>query len=93
MTPTDGDIVAPVQPTRTHAHYLRDLGHLLRDEAEKARAATNSAAAENLDFERGQLMAYVSVLSLMQQQAVSFGLPLSDLSLEGLDPERDLLTS
>ena len=36
-------------------------------------------------------MTYISVLSLMQQQAVAFGLPLSDLSLEDLDPERDLL--
>jgi hypothetical protein len=32
------------------------------------------------------------VLSLMQQQASAFQLPLRDLCLEGLDPERDLLT-
>lgn len=35
-------------------------------------------------------MAHVEVLSLMQNQAVAFDLPLSDLSLDGLDPERDL---
>jgi len=31
------------------------------------------------------------VLSLMQQQADAFDLPLTDLSLDGLDPDRDLL--
>jgi hypothetical protein len=30
------------------------------------------------------------VLSLMQQQAAVFDLPLSDLALDGFDPERDL---
>jgi hypothetical protein len=86
-------MVGSVETTGKHAHYLRDLGRLLRDDAAKAREASKSAPAENLDFERGQLTAYVSVLSLMQQQAVAFDLPLSDLSLEGLDPERDLLAS
>jgi hypothetical protein len=36
-------------------------------------------------------MAYYEVLSLMQQQAVAFDLPLQDLALDGLDPDRDLL--
>jgi hypothetical protein len=36
-------------------------------------------------------MAYVEVLSLMQQQAVAFNLPLSDLALDDFDPERDLV--
>ena len=36
-------------------------------------------------------MAYVEVLSLMQQQAEGFGVPLSELCLDELDPENDLL--
>ncbi len=36
-------------------------------------------------------MAYYEVLSLMQQQAEAFQLPLEALALEGLDPERDLI--
>jgi hypothetical protein len=31
------------------------------------------------------------VLSLMQQQATAFNLPLADLSLDGFDADRDLL--
>jgi hypothetical protein len=31
------------------------------------------------------------VLSLMQQQAESFGLPLHDLALDGFDADQDLL--
>jgi hypothetical protein len=36
-------------------------------------------------------MAYYEVLSLMQSQAEAFQLPLNDLALSGLDPDRDLL--
>ena len=35
-------------------------------------------------------MAYLEIVSLMQQQAGAFGIPLSDLALDGVDPERDL---
>jgi hypothetical protein len=28
---------------------------------------------------------------LMQQQAIAFQIPLSDLGLDGIDPEKDLL--
>jgi hypothetical protein len=36
-------------------------------------------------------MAYYEVLSLMQLQAAAFDIPLEQLSLHGLDPERNLL--
>jgi hypothetical protein len=36
-------------------------------------------------------MAYYEVISLMQHQAEAFDLPLSDLALFGLDPDRDLI--
>ena len=36
-------------------------------------------------------MAYYEVLSLMQQQAEAFDLPLNDLGLSGLDPDRELI--
>ncbi len=38
-------------------------------------------------------MAYYEVISLMQQQAEAFGIPLTDINLEGLDPEKDVLQS
>ena len=36
-------------------------------------------------------MAFHEVVSLMQQQAVAFGMTLNELELTDLDPELDLL--
>jgi hypothetical protein len=73
-----------------HAYYLRDLGFLLREYAEKAvRAARRPDATE---FEQGRRMAYYEVVSLMQDQARTFDLPLADLALADLDPDRDILS-
>jgi hypothetical protein len=78
--------------TDTHANYLRDLGQLVREAGEQAKARAASAQGKDDQvFERGRLMAYYEVLSLMQQQAVAFDLPLEDLALTGLDPDRDLI--
>ena len=37
-------------------------------------------------------MAYYEVISLMQDQARTFHLQLTDLGFEGFDPERDILS-
>ena len=66
--------------------YLLDLGTLLKEYAVAAKRA-----AESDSFSLGRLMAYHEVISLMQQQAVAFGLPLERLGLHDIDPERDLL--
>jgi hypothetical protein len=68
-----------------HAHYLVDLGQHLREAGEQTKRDLTSAPTE---FQRGRMMAYYEVLSLMYEQAKAFGLPLSDVSLEGLDPDR-----
>lgn len=75
--------------TNPHALYVRDLAHLLTEEARRANA---SAAESGTDSKNGYPMAFVSVLDLMRQQATAFGLSLADLgSLADLDPERELL--
>jgi hypothetical protein len=73
----------------THALYLKDLGQILREQALEAR----KHADDGTEYDQGQRFAYYSVLSLMQQQAEAFGLPFDELSLDGLDPERDILAS
>ena len=85
----DRDTLA--QMTDTHAYYLLDLGQLVREAGEQAKKEAASATAEDKIFQRGRLMAYYEVLSLMQSQAEAFQLPLNDLALSGLDPDRDLL--
>jgi len=75
----------------THANYLLDLGHLVREAGEQAKKDADQASESDRLFQRGRLMAYYEVLSLMQQQAEAFQLPLEELALDGLDPDRDLL--
>ena len=74
-----------------HALYLRDLGQLIREAGEASKREAAAASETDRAFQHGRLMAYYEVMSLMQQQAVAFDLPLADLSLEGLDPDRDLV--
>jgi hypothetical protein len=57
---------------------------------EEARQAVAASSDEDRSFQEVRRMAYIEVLSLMQQQAAAFQLPLSDLALEGFDAERDL---
>jgi hypothetical protein len=84
---------------RVHAYYLRDLGYLLRERAEEATRQARSiyekrAVADRTvedAFAEGLAQAYYEVISLMHNQAETFGIPLKDLALEDLDPERDLI--
>lgn len=75
--------------------YLLDLGYLPRDMAFDVKARYDAAKGSTDEAEKqylaGKLMAFLEVISLMQDQASVFGIPLKDLSLEGVDPERDLL--
>jgi hypothetical protein len=83
---------SPTKVGRSYAYYLRDLGYLLREKGEQTRDEVRAAGTEaEKAFENGRQMAYVEVLSLMQQQADAFGIPRSELCLDGLDPEADLL--
>ena len=74
-----------------HAHYLRDLGHQVRQAALEAKTDVASAAEADREFQEGRRMAYYEVVSLMRAQALAFGIPLHDLALDGFDPDRDLL--
>lgn len=73
-----------------HAHYLADLGALLREEALKARDAAIRPGAD--EFARGRAFAYYEAISLLLDQAHNFGLTPEDVGLEGLNPELELLS-
>lgn len=75
----------------TTALYLLDLGALIREQAMDARKVRDHANAADVDYENGRLAAYHDVVSLMQQQAAAFGIRLSDLGLDGLSPEDELV--
>jgi hypothetical protein len=75
-----------------YANYLFDLGFEIKAyalEANRERDAAPPGSPER-EFHSGQLMAFHRVVSLMQQQAEGFEIPLSEIRLDGIDPDRDL---
>jgi hypothetical protein len=72
----------------TARNYLRDLGYLVREYAEEAKAeAAKYKVGSEADFQSGRLMAYYEVASLMKSQAEAFEIPLEDLAFGGFDPD------
>ena len=68
------------------------LGSLLRKQAVKARDSARQARETHREaFEGGRALAYYEVVTLMQQQAESFQMPLEALGLQDLDAEGELL--
>ncbi len=66
--------------------YLLDLSFLIKEYAQEAK--TKKEASE---FYKGYLSCFHRIISLMQQQANAFDIPLSEINLEDIDPERDLI--
>lgn len=75
-----------------YKNYLRDLGFILSEMAfeavEKRKSAMNK---EQEDYSAGYLVGFYRVISLMQQQAEGFQIPLKDICLDKIDAEKDLL--
>jgi len=76
------------------APYLRDLGTLIKEYAQEAKRERAAQDGPNEDLYRaGEIAAYGRIISLMQQQARAFDIPLRDLDLDDIDVERDLLSA
>lgn len=75
-----------------HRDYVFDLGYEIKLYALEARRERDAApeGGEERTFKSGQLLAFNRVVSLMQQQAEGLGIPLADLRLDGIVPDRDL---
>ena len=73
------------------ASYLRDLGCLLKENALESRRNRDTAGDDDKPYSLGHLMAYHEVVSLMQQQALAFGIDLEDICLADLEPESELI--
>ncbi len=78
---------------RKYKLYLKDLGLILKERALKTKAlkGLNSKGTEGFAFEAGRLMAFNEMLSIMQQQAKGFDIQLSELGLDEIDPDIDLV--
>ena len=72
-------------------HYLFDLGRLVREYALTAvEERQKQEDTASLEFYEGYILGLHRIVSLMQQQALTFGIELKDLQLEGIEPDRDL---
>lgn len=71
-----------------YRNYLFDLGIVLKEMALEAKQKARSSGA---DFDVGYMAGFHRVLSLMQQQAEAFAIPLEEISLAGIDPDEDLV--
>ena len=76
-----------------YKHYLRDLGEIVKTCAletkdERAREQEGSA---RYHFQCGRLLAFIEIISILQQQAEGFDINLQDLNLGDIDPDKDLI--
>jgi hypothetical protein len=76
------------QNASVYENYLRDLGFLIK---EMAIESCRSAKETHSDFATGYMAGFHRVVSLMQQQAEAFNIPLEKLRLDGIDPNIDLV--
>ena len=73
-------------------HYLLDLGRLIKESALTAveeREKQRDPATQ--EFYNGYVLGFHRIVSLMQQQALAFGIELKDLQLDSIKPDRDLV--
>jgi len=69
----------------TYKYYLLDLVPIIMD---NSKSLIKKHQQNNTDFVDGQIFAYYNILSLMQQQAIAFGLDLNELGLQELEIEK-----
>ena len=76
-----------------HRDYLFDLGYELKHLALEAKRERDNASqgTEDRAFKSGRLLAFYEVLSMMQNRAGGLGIPLADLRLDDIVPDRDLI--
>ncbi len=73
-------------------NYLYDLGSLLKEYALEAKKEKDRVlGTEDEDYKTGYMMGLHRSISLMQQQAEAFGLPLEKINLSDIDVYKDLM--
>jgi hypothetical protein len=77
----------------TYKHFLFDLGFDIKSRALEAKKSLDETVrgTEEHSLQFGRVLAYNEVISIMQQNAEGFGIALTDLRLEDIVPDRDLM--
>ena len=83
--------------TRGNESFLFELGFMIREAAERAtrdadRARRDVERSDDPDrsFHDGRACEDRFIVTLTEEQAESFGIPLEEVALDGLDPDRDI---
>lgn len=71
-----------------YQNYLKDLGEGIK---ELALEAKQQAVEKGSDFSLGYMAGFHRIVSLMQQQAESFDIPVKEIGLDGIDADEDLV--
>lgn len=75
-----------------YKNYLMDLGFLVKEYALEAKQDKEKCVGTpSEDFATGYLCGFHRIVTLMQQQAEGFQIPLEDLRLDDIDGNRDLI--
>ena len=68
-----------------YCNYLEDLGFLIKEDARKAiQEHIKSKGTDGEDFQSGYMMGFHRVITLMQQQANAFNIPLKEIRLDDI---------
>jgi|WetSurMetagenome_2_1015567.scaffolds.fasta_scaffold635566_2 hypothetical protein len=88
-----GKINSPESMEKKYQLFLHDLGKVLADRAFEAKHERNVTLGRSDDyhFQSGRLMGFNEVISILQQQAVAFGIDLAEIQIDQIDPDRDLV--
>ncbi len=76
--------------------YLIDLIDIIKPEVQRAMKRYNKLSdkrnddLENFGYVAGYAHGFSRIVSLMLQQAEAYNIPLSKLSLDDIDPDKDL---
>ena len=73
-------------------NYVSDLSQFVKEHALEAVAEREKHRGQPAqEFHDGCVLSFHRIVSLMQQQALAFGIDLKELKLDDIEPDRDLV--
>lgn len=76
----------------TYLNYLNDFLFLLKEKAINSKLNKDQKVKNgDLDYQCGHLTAYYEVISLAKQQADAFNIDQSEIGIDDINPDIDLI--
>ena len=81
-----------MKDTEKLRNYRLDVGQLIKESAQRALEEREKHRGQPAqEFYDGYVLGFHRIVSLMQQEALAFGIDLKALHLDGIEPDRDLV--